>query len=79
MWVGDRAAADLRFGLRRAPDLRVRQEEALLGRVAVDHLVRLRLRGALEGFVRDGQAAEVRDRFALDELTLVVHAGDRLQ
>ena len=52
---------DRGVGLRAAPHLRVREEEALLGRVAVDHLVRLRLRAcvsnALYAIVRPPRSA----------------------
>ena len=55
------------------PDARPVEEEALLGREAVDvRRPRLAFEALLEGLVRDRQAAQVRDRFAENELAVLV-------
>src|SRR5205085_6611767 len=67
-----------RFGARvAAPDLRVREEEALLGREAVDLALRLRLQRLLESAVRDANAAEVGGVLTQRQLAVHVHRVER--
>src|SRR5437899_8650627 len=79
MRVGGNKAPRLLFARVRAPELREREEEPLLRREAIDHLTLGRVLGqrALQGFVSDGNAAEVRDVFAERQLAVDLEAGER--
>src|SRR5579884_3276504 len=75
--VGERLISH-RFGtLVLRPRLREGEEVPLLRREAVDALVRLPGQRTLQRAVADHDAAEIGDRLARDELSLIMHVADR--
>src|SRR6267378_1230607 len=62
----------------RAPHLRPREEEALLGREPVDELPLLAGERALQGLEGEARAAEVGDVLAEGQLAVHFHPGERL-